>query len=62
LQLYSGIWGMILNIPMAIYFGKLLGVSGVIFSTVLLGFINMIWTVIQYKKIISNKATGLWAK
>ncbi len=62
LQLYSGIWGMILNVPMAIYFGKKIGISGVILSSVILGAINMIWIVIQYNKIINNKAKGIWAK
>jgi O-antigen/teichoic acid export membrane protein len=62
LQLYSGIWGAILNIPLAIYLGKTFGIAGVIFSTVLLASINMSWSYIQYKKIINNKATGIWAK
>ncbi|HEX9511595.1 MAG TPA: MATE family efflux transporter [Puia sp.] len=60
LQLYSGIIGMIVNIPMAIFFGKKFGVAGVVLSTVILNGINMIWTVIQYNKIINNKATGIW--
>lgn len=62
LQLYSGIWGMIINIPLAIYFGKKIGISGVILSSVILGAINMIWINIQYNKIINNKAKGIWAK
>jgi O-antigen/teichoic acid export membrane protein len=62
LQLYSGIWGAILNIPLAVYLGKAFGIAGVIFSTVLLASINMSWSYIQYKKIINNKATGIWAK
>lgn len=62
LQLYSGIWGALLNIPLAIYFGKMFGISGVIFSSVLLAGLNMSWVYIQYNKIINNKATGIWAK
>lgn len=62
LQLYSGILGMILNIPLAILFGKAIGVGGVILASVVLGTINMIWTVIQYNKIINNKASGIWDK
>ncbi len=60
LELYSGIWGMILNIPMAIYFGKKIGISGVILSGVILGLINMVWTNIQYNKLINKKAKGIW--
>jgi O-antigen/teichoic acid export membrane protein len=62
LQLYSGIWGMILNIPLAIYFGKTIGIIGVLLPTVILGAINMVWSTIQYQKIINFNARGLWAK
>jgi O-antigen/teichoic acid export membrane protein len=62
LQLYSGIWGMVLNIPLAIYLGRTLGIIGVVLPTVFLGAINMIWSSIQYKKIINFTAKGIWAK
>jgi O-antigen/teichoic acid export membrane protein len=62
LQLYSGIWGAILNIPLAIYFGKMFGIAGVVFSTVFLASINMSWIYIQFNKVINNKATGIWSK
>jgi O-antigen/teichoic acid export membrane protein len=62
LQLYTGILDMIIHIPLAIYLGKKLGISGVILSLVILCGLNMIWTVIQYNKIINNKATGIWAQ
>ncbi len=60
LQLYSGIWGIILNIPMAVFLGKWLGISGVVLSTVILGIINMIWGPIQVRKLLNNTATGIW--
>jgi O-antigen/teichoic acid export membrane protein len=60
LQLYSSVAGMIVNIPLAIFLGKKMGVAGVLLSSVILNGINTVWTVIQYKKIVSNKATGLW--
>jgi O-antigen/teichoic acid export membrane protein len=62
LQLYSGIWGMILNVPLAIFFSKKFGIIGVMMPTVLLAAINMIWSVIQYNKVINFKAKGIWAK
>lgn len=62
LQLYAGIVGMLLNIPLAIVLGKAVGVGGVLLGNVLLGVINMIWISIQYNKIINNKATGIWGK
>jgi O-antigen/teichoic acid export membrane protein len=62
LQLWSGIWGMVLNIPLAIFLGKKIGIIGIVLPTVFLGAINMIWSSIQYRKIINFKATGIWAK
>lgn len=62
LQLYSGIFDMIIHIPLAIYLGKKIGIAGVVLSLVILCGLNMIWTVIQYNKIINNKATGIWSK
>ena len=62
LQLYSGILDMIIHIPLAIYLGKKMGIAGVVLSLVILCGLNMIWTIMQYNKIINNKATGIWAK
>jgi hypothetical protein len=33
---------------------------GIILSTLILGSITMVLTIIQYNKIINNKATGIW--
>lgn len=60
LQLYFSTLGMILNVPLAIYLGRKIGVHGVILSTLILNSISLIWTVMQYNKIINNKATGIW--
>jgi O-antigen/teichoic acid export membrane protein len=62
LQLYTGILDMVIHIPLAIYLGKKFGVAGVVLSLVILCGLNMIWTIMQYNKIINNKATGIWAK
>ena len=62
LQLYSAILWTILNIPLAVFFGKTIGLPGVILSSVIFGGVNMIWTVIQYNKLINNTAKGLWLK
>ncbi len=62
LQLYSGTFGAIINIPLAIMLGKHLGIYGVLLSTVILGAVSAVWSPIQYKKIINNKATGIWNK
>jgi O-antigen/teichoic acid export membrane protein len=62
LQLYSGIWGICLNIPMAIFLGKKIGIAGVVLSIVILAAINMVWEPIQVNKILNNTAKGIWDK
>jgi len=62
LQLYSGLFGALINIPLAIFLGKQFGIFGVVLSTCLLGVLGAIWMPIQYYKIINNKAQGIWNK
>jgi O-antigen/teichoic acid export membrane protein len=62
LQLYFGIFGSIVNIPVAIFLGKNLGIYGVILATCLLGLLNAVWSPIQYLKLINFKAKGIWNK
>jgi O-antigen/teichoic acid export membrane protein len=62
LQLFSGIFGALINIPLAIILGKHLGIYGVILSACLLAVVSAIWSPIQYMKIINNKAKGIWNK
>ena len=62
LQLYSGAFGALINIPLSIYLGKHLGIYGVVLSTTILAVISAIWSPIQYLKLINNKATGIWNK
>ena len=60
MQLYASMIGMILNIPLAIYLGKIFGIAGVILSGVILCSINMIIEPIQTNKLINKKAKGIW--
>ncbi|MFC1785874.1 lipopolysaccharide biosynthesis protein [Candidatus Neomarinimicrobiota bacterium] len=60
LQFYSGLFGSILHIPLAIYFGKQFGVCGVVLSVIILGLISAVWAPIQYSKIVNNNAYGIW--
>lgn len=62
LQLYFAIIGALLNIPLAIFLGNKIGISGVVLSTCLIAIINAVWSPMQYYKIINNKAKGIWAK
>jgi O-antigen/teichoic acid export membrane protein len=62
LQLYSGVIGALINIPLAVFLGKQLGVYGVIMSTCLIAISSAIWSPIQYYKLIHQKASGIWNK
>ena len=64
LQLYVGIFSMIINIPLSIYFSKTLqfGLSGVIMATCVSLIIQSILWPIQYFKIINGRAKGIWNK
>ena len=62
LQLYSAIFGSLINIPLSIYLGKTIGVAGVILSSTILLLISAIWAPIQFNKIVKNEARGIWSK
>lgn len=63
-QLYLALINMVINIPLSIFFAKVLnfGISGVIMGTLVSAVLSFIFAPIQYKKIISGKATGIWNK
>ncbi|MDN5288729.1 MAG: hypothetical protein JWR38_5003 [Mucilaginibacter sp.] len=60
LQLYLGIIGSIVNIPMSVFLGKWIGVAGVTLSNVILFIVMGVVFSIQTKKIINKTATGIF--
>lgn len=62
LQTRMAIFGALLHIPLAIIIieNTDLGISGVMLSTVMTGFIGAFWSWLQYKKIINGQAKGIW--
>jgi O-antigen/teichoic acid export membrane protein len=60
LQLYVGIAVSIINIPLAVFLGKQMGVAGVTLSNVILFVVMGIVFSIQTKKIINQTATGIF--
>lgn len=64
LSLYSSIFTAVLNIPLSIFLAEQagLGITGIIVATNLCLIISSIWAPIQYSKIISKKASGIWNK
>ncbi|NEW83316.1 MAG: oligosaccharide flippase family protein [Mariniphaga sp.] len=62
LQLFIGLGGSVVNIPLAIYLGKQIGVSGVVLSTCILSLFGAILLPIQYSKILNKTSKGIWDK
>lgn len=62
LQLYFALGGSLINIPLAIFLGKNLGIYGVVLSTTIISIVIAIFSPIQYQKIVNNTATGIWNK
>jgi O-antigen/teichoic acid export membrane protein len=62
MQLYLATAGSLINIPLAIFLGRSLGIYGVVLSTTIISIITAIVTPIQYQKIINRTATGVWNK
>jgi O-antigen/teichoic acid export membrane protein len=62
LQAVQSVFSAILNIPLSIYLASnvKLGIEGVILSTILCFIPSIVLSRIQYKKLINNKATGVW--
>lgn len=60
IQLYCGFVGAIINIPLAFFLGRHLGIYGVVLSTIILVTPTAILLFIQSKKILSNNATKIW--
>lgn len=64
LQLYASIFGGIINIPLSVFLARDMdmGSAGVILATIIsLGY-GPFLAPIQYKKLISGKAKGIWNK
>ncbi|MEO9023078.1 MAG: oligosaccharide flippase family protein [Ginsengibacter sp.] len=62
LQLIIVVISGIINIPIAIFLGRKIGLAGVtLANTVLIGIMAIVYT-IQTHKIINNRATGIWNK
>lgn len=62
LQLYVAVIGSAINIPLALTLGKNLGVYGIVLSSIIICLMPSIYGPIQYHKIISGKARGIWDK
>lgn len=62
LQLYSSIISGLLFLPLAFYLGNKMGITGIMIAMSCCLFISSAWSPIQFWKIITNKANGIWNK
>lgn len=60
IQLYIALVFSILHIPLAIYFCKLFGIAGIMLSAIINTAFTTIIYEIQYRKLIEQKAKGIW--
>lgn len=62
LQLYQGVIAAALTVPLSVLLASTLGwgLHGILITTILLLSVTSILSPLQYKKIISQKAVGIW--
>ena len=52
----------ILNIPLGIFLGNWIGLSGVVLATLILSLMSAVIEFMQYQKVVSETAKGIWKK
>lgn len=62
LQMYLGISAALLNIPLAIFLGKKIGIEGVLLANLLVLSVGVFLYPLQYYKLVNNKAVGIFNK
>ena len=62
LQTYVTIIGLIVHIPLSLFLGKYIGAAGVVCSMITINIIYASFFTIQIRKILNQKAKGIWIK
>jgi len=62
LQLYLGVIAALVNVPLAIYLGSIIGIEGVFIANILVILPIVFILPIQYSKLLNNRAEGIWNK
>jgi O-antigen/teichoic acid export membrane protein len=60
IQLIIGVLAAIINIPLAIFLGHLMGINGILISNILLSILTVFIYPMQYQKLINGTARGLF--
>ena len=59
-QLYFGVISAFFNVPLSVFLGLRIGIEGVFLANVILGVLAALVYPIQYRKLINNRASGIW--
>ncbi|MEG1861733.1 MAG: oligosaccharide flippase family protein [Bacteroidaceae bacterium] len=62
IQLYVSLIGTVLNIPFALFFGKMYGAEGVIISVSIYNLLPAVIHCIQVRRVLNQTAKGIWIK
>jgi len=60
LQLYFSIVSALVNLPFAVFLGKQFGIEGVLMANLCIGLVGALIYFIQYRKIVTHQANGIW--
>jgi O-antigen/teichoic acid export membrane protein len=60
IQLILGVSLALINIPLAIFLGKIMGINGILLSNIIVSLFTVIIYPIQYKKLLNGTAHGLF--
>lgn len=60
LQLIVSLFGTVVNVPVAVLLGHSYGIEGVVLSSVLLNLISAVYAPIQVRKLLNQRASGIW--
>lgn len=62
LQLWSSVIEIAITVPLCVILAKQIGIEGVAIGMIIMISFRTIWAPIQFKKIITEKAIGIWNK
>lgn len=62
LQLWSSIIEIAITVPLCVILARRIGIEGVAIGMIVMILFRTIWAPIQFRKIITEKATGIWNK
>ncbi len=62
LQTINTVLVAVLFVPLCYMLGLKMGISGIIFGMIILNLSGLVLNILQFHKIINNKATGIWNK